>query len=93
MNLNMPMEADVANILFALISVNDTLPKKKKTMKRAAEEEEVLNDEREGETSLLGIGKNKVTVTAQTYQNYKSELKWWHEFTCVAWNKVGAEWL
>ncbi len=32
------------------------------------------------ENSVLDIGKNKVTVTAQTYQNYKSALKWLHEF-------------
>ena len=51
-----------------------------------------MHDEREGETSLLDIGKDKVTVTAQTYQNYNSALKWWHEFTCVAWDKVGVEW-
>lgn len=33
--------------------------------------------------------KNKRTVSAQTYQNYKSALKWWHEFDSVDMDKVG----
>jgi hypothetical protein len=72
MMLKMPMEEEVAKILFALISVDDTLPRKKKdNIERVEEGEDVLNDDREDENSMLDIGKNKVTVTAQTYQNYK----------------------
>ncbi len=32
--------------------------------------------------------RNLIIVTPQTYQNYKSALKWWHEFSCVAINKI-----
>ena len=28
----------------------------------------------------LNPGKTGVTVTAQTYQNYKSALRWWHQY-------------
>jgi hypothetical protein len=40
----------------------------------------------------LNPGKNKITVTAQTFQNYKSALKWWHEYDSVAMEKVGCHW-
>ena len=62
----MPMDVEVAQILFALISVDDTLPKKK----RVIEDIEADGDIEDGvidENSVLDIGKNKVTVTAQTY--------------------------
>jgi len=87
LKLKLPMKKDIDQIL--LISVDVTLPKKKRPRDNAMQDEVNRIDD---EIQLLGIGKNKVTVTAQTYQNYKSALKWWHEFNCPAWDKVGIEW-
>lgn len=33
-----------------------------------------------------------MTINAQTYQNYKSALKWWHELESSRMNKVGYPW-
>jgi len=40
----------------------------------------------------LNPAKNKVTVSSQTYQNYKSALKWWHEFESPDMEKIGKPW-
>ena len=93
--LQLPMSSETAQLLFAAISIDDSLPKNKKrknwlTNHGAAESTE----NRDGEIPEAVIdpqnpGKNKVTVTAQTYQNYKSALKWWHSFDCYEMDKVG----
>jgi hypothetical protein len=47
------------------------------------------SDSEDGPTDLQNPAKNKVTVTSQTYQNYKSALKLWHAFDCPEMDKVG----
>ena len=37
-------------------------------------------------------GANTVTISAQTFQNYKSAMRWWHEYTCESMSKVGHVW-
>ena len=91
--LQLPMDVDIAKILFALISVDDSLPKKRKRVEVNIIPENIPNDNNPIEpVDPLDIGKNRVTVTAQTYQNYKSALIWWHEFHCPAFDKVGVIW-
>lgn len=41
------------------------------------------------EESATNPGARKVTVSAQTYQNYKSALKWWHRYSCPDMDKIG----
>jgi hypothetical protein len=38
---------------------------------------------------FVNPAKDYATVSAQTYQNYKSALKWFHEYNCVSFGKVG----
>jgi hypothetical protein len=84
----LPIAVGVAQLLFGMISVDTNLPKKRKANALAAaaveEEEENIN--------VLNPAKNKVTVSSQTYQNYKSALRWFHEYTCPAMGKVGMPW-
>lgn len=35
---------------------------------------------------------NVKTIGAQTYQNYKSALKWWHAYECPDMDKIGFPW-
>ncbi len=35
---------------------------------------------------------NMVIISAQTYQNYKSELKWWHCYENASMDKIGYIW-
>ena len=39
--------------------------------------------------NLLDPGRDVPTITAQTYTNYKSALKWWHEHHDGSINKIG----
>jgi hypothetical protein len=41
---------------------------------------------------VLNPAKDKVTVSAQTYQNYRSALRWWHEYNCPRYEKIGHPW-
>jgi hypothetical protein len=86
MKLRLPIELETAQILFAALSIDETLPKKKRV--RRIETNEDTKEEAE-EHDPLNPAKNKQTVSAQTYQNYKSALKWWHEYSNVSMNKVG----
>lgn len=64
--------------------------------------ENVLSDgngESQHETTLvessvdaMNPSRNKRTVSAQTYQNYKSALKWWHTYNNPDMDKVGHPW-
>ena len=50
----------------------------------------------EGAQQALVVGTNPAanesTVSAQTYQNYKSAMKWFHEHRRDAWGKIGYPW-
>jgi hypothetical protein len=81
--LRLPMTAEVGKLLFAAISIDESLPKLKRqgVVVMPIPETEILDPR--------NPAKNKITVSAQTYQNYKSGLKWWHRFDCPEMDKVG----
>lgn len=74
--MRFPVSVRTAKRVFAALSVDDSLPKRKKA---AGEQRNDANPENPGSDEHTLPGENLVTVTAQTYQNYKSALKWWHE--------------
>ena len=67
--MELSIDAATAKRLFALIPVDEDLPKKKQRTTRNIEEEDdsqvILTDRQ------LNPGKTRVTVTAQIYQHYK----------------------
>ena len=81
----LPITTETAQLLFGMISVDDTLPKKRKITS-------VIEVEETSARNALNPAVNKVTVSAQTYQNYKSALRWWHEYTSPTMKKVGKPW-
>ena len=87
--LKMPVEVKTAKLLFALVSVSTTLPRQSKavvTIDLATDEVEPVV------VSTVEPAANKITVAPQTYQNYKSALKWWHAYDCPAMSKIGYPW-
>jgi hypothetical protein len=52
------------------------------------------NDGSQHEASVdaMNPSRNKRTVSAQTYQNYKSALRWWHTYNNPEMEKVGYPW-
>jgi hypothetical protein len=76
LRLKLPISVLTATRLFAAISVDESLPKQKRARR---EEEEVFEEDLDELEAQQNPGKDMQTVTAQTYQNYKSALKWWHE--------------
>ena len=85
--MNFPILSSTAKLLFAALSVDTSLPKQKR---RAGGDAAQEANEAMGATAVEGRatddvlldrfnpGRNVRTVCAQTYQNYKSALKWWH---------------
>ena len=97
LKLKLPLTVRVAQSIFAAISINEDLPKRKR--RRADDDDEVAvnNDDEDGTVvdvrNMLNPAANKVTVSAQTYQNYKSALRWWHEHNDPIFkDKVGFPW-
>lgn len=127
--LKLPISVNIATKLFGAISIDDTLPSRKR--KRSDDEETVVDNvtaiddgtvaeesdvEGEGTQSIqrqqsstneangtvlnagngnsdaLNPGQDKVTVSAQTYQNYKSALVWWHALDNESMDKKGFPW-
>jgi hypothetical protein len=81
--LKLPITVVTAQHLFAAISIDTTLPKK-----RSIEQLELTEN-----SNSLNPASHSVTVSAQTYQNYKSALKWWHEHhDPEGKSKVGVSW-
>ncbi len=64
------MNVTDAQKLFAMISINPELPKS--ATKRRRNQEEIVIDI----SDINDPGQKLQTVTAQTFQNYKSALKW-----------------
>jgi len=82
--LKLPIKQDHAKKLFAAISIDTSLPRKRDLV-AGIDEIAVIDD-------ISNPAKYARTVCAQTYQNYKSALKWWHEHDDVGKNKVGCAW-
>lgn len=89
--LILPMNEKNAMRLFAAIATDTSLPRNKKRNRDAAEEQDNIAD---GDEVMdpSNPSERLQTVTAQTYQNYKSALKWWHEHDDERRDKVGSPW-
>ena len=79
--LILPILPNTAKMLFAAISIDGSLPRKRR---RTVSEMTFLDNNQSNQdmgeiANRLNPAQNIQTVTAQTYQNYKSALKWWHE--------------
>ena len=90
--LQLPITVDTSKRLFAAISIDKSLPKKRRIAVEELKEAENFEEQNEVEEVTSNPGRNLVTVSAQTYQNYKSALKWWHMFGSVDMDKVGCQW-
>jgi len=106
------MRPDTSRRLFATISVDTSLPKKKRDDDDAeavpprvledladgegtglVEQAVVIEDNRENGAVNDMTQRNLLTVCAQTYQNYKLALKWWHiHHDRISKGKFGYEW-
>ena len=65
-----------AKRLYAAISVDTSLPKKRRRDREDVRQEVAMNDMEEN-VDRLNPASNLQTVCVKTYQNYKSALKWW----------------
>ena len=97
--MKLPIDVAVAKLLFAAISIDEDLPKRGNKRKRRdeiiteGEVEATSSDHVEVDSQYdMNPGKDKVTVSAQAYQNYKSALRWWHQYDCPSMGKVGYPW-
>jgi hypothetical protein len=88
--LKLPMSVDVGEMLFAHISTCENLAKGHRSKRRQHVETIVIDDSVPIDSNDPGA--NIVTVSAQTFQNYKSALRWWHEYTCESMSKIGHVW-
>jgi len=82
--LKFPVTVDTARRLFAAISVDPNLAKKKRRVGTGAAVAATEEGEEEEPQDETNPGLNIETVRAQTYQNYKSALKWWVELEDIA---------
>jgi hypothetical protein len=88
--LKLPMTVDVGEMLFAHISTCENLAKGHRNKGRQRVEPVEIDGNIPDDSNDPGA--NIVTVSAQTFQNYKSALRWWHEYTCESMSKVGHVW-
>ena len=89
LKLKFPMTVETCRLLFAALSIDGALPRKRRL--RAAVPQQIVDQEviNVVPENQLNLGENISTVSAQTYQNYKSALKWWHEYSNADYDKVG----
>jgi hypothetical protein len=80
--LKFPVTTRVASLLFSQVSIDTELVNRKRKRLEESESDESDDDiiEVNDLDDLRDPSKDLQTVSAQTYQNYKSALKWWHEF-------------
>jgi len=95
--LKLPMTTSVGSMLFGYISINEHLPRGRGKKRRRQDETNtaaaphfspISSSSTAGEQSALNPAMNKVTVSAQTYQNYKSALRWWHGYNSTEKRKL-----
>ena len=112
----LPMTVRHASCLFGMISIDDTLPRKRKAdqlnennvegrddntivgdgdrledLENPIEDDAVYDVDNDADVvvDLTNPAKNKRTIPTQSYQNFKSSLKWWHEHNNLSMDKVG----
>ena len=82
--LKLPITKNIGELLFAQISVSGHHAKGHRGQTREVEIAAIEDDE--------NLGTNLIAVSSQTFQNYKSALRWWHEYSNVSMAKVGHAW-
>ena len=94
LKLKLPIDQQVAQKLFGIISVDTSLPRQNHNQNRRGEEGRLLPIIASCcHHHSANPAKDMVTVTSQTFQNYKSALKWWwHEYNCPSMEKIGYAW-
>ena len=80
--LKLPISVRVATLLFAQVSIDGDLVLRKRRNIDESDNDDPINDNQliVDLGAVRTSGRNIRTVSAQTYQNYKSALKWWHEY-------------
>lgn len=102
LKLKLPMTVETGQLLFAALSIDGSLPRKRRhagLIPQQAREDELEQQDvidlpqvqlaTPTNINQLNIAENILTVSAQSYQNYKSALKWWHEYNNADYDKVG----
>ena len=97
LRLKLPITVDTARLLFAAISIDETLTKTRGRRVAAVDEaaeiegnNELGDEDGAVDAAAVSVAEDSVnlnsdpasnlhTVAAQTYVNYNSALKWWHE--------------
>jgi hypothetical protein len=82
--MKFPISSQTAECIFALLSVDTSLTKKRR---RNDGNDAILDT-----SNSLNPAANCPTMSAQTYGNYRSALKWWHSYECPNMDKVGFIW-
>jgi len=100
--LKLPVSASTAQRLFAALSVDPLLVRKRKRNQDSSSDDESADPVPPGiygvgpndvVPDVINPGRNVATCKSQTYQNYKSALKWWHEHhNVVDRDKEGCPW-
>ena len=85
--LKLPMSKDAVMLLFAAISVDGSLPQKRKRSAVVDVDQGTVET-----TDSLHPSQRIATVSAQSYQNFKSSLKWFVQAHFPAWEKEGSTW-
>ena len=88
----LPISPETARLLFAAIAIDTTLPKKRKRGVPVGTADVIEVDGENIELTASNPSRDKQTVDRQTYQNYKSALKFWHEYSCQDMDKEGKPW-
>jgi len=105
LKLKLPMAVETGRLLFAALSIDGALPRKRRNDAVVPEQARAADNivEQDGDlepataeipinppqnVNQLHIAENILTVSAQSYQNYKSALKWWHEYSNFEYDKL-----
>ena len=100
LTLKLPMAVETARLLFAALSIDGALPRKRRAQARQIDVIELDEGFEPAPPQIpvapqvvnqFHIGENISTVSAQSYQNYKSALKWWHEYSNAEYDKIGCD--
>ena len=88
LKLCLPMKRETVRALFAQLSVDASLPKRRQRVDDAAAAINALLPGEAHDAAPAIASMNLRTVGAQTYGNYRSSLKFWHEYNSKDLDKV-----
>jgi hypothetical protein len=89
--LKMPISPDVIKLLFAAISKDGSLARSSR--KTAGSDPSESSQQQADVLDFDADSSQIVTVAAQSYQNYKSGLKWFSTYDNQEWGENGSIWL